>query len=134
MSQQVKYKPEYAEQAYKLCLLGITGSELVDFFGVSPDTFSKWQVRYKELDKAVKEGMQLADAAVAERLYQKAIGFSHESATTYNEDGTPGKVTCKHYPPDTAAAIFWLKNRQSDKWGKKEEELLEHTIDVKIED
>nr|WP_274537699.1 DUF2824 family protein [Escherichia coli] len=25
----------------------------------------------------------------------------------------------KYYPPDTTAAIFWLKNRQKDKWRDK---------------
>ena len=134
MGQCQKYQIEYAEQAYKLCLLGITDNELADFFNVSIDTFNKWQGRYKELAKAVKEGMQLADAAVAERLYQRALGFSHESVTTYNEDGSPGKITYKHYPPDTSAAIFWLKNRQMEKWGKREEEITEQIIDVKIED
>jgi hypothetical protein len=28
----------------------------------------------------------------------------------------------KHYPPDPTAAIFWLKNRQKDKWRDKREE------------
>jgi hypothetical protein len=27
--------------------------------------------------------------------------------------------TVKRYPPDTAAAIFWLKNRQRAKWRDK---------------
>jgi hypothetical protein len=25
----------------------------------------------------------------------------------------------EHYPPDTTAAVFWLKNRQPDKWRDK---------------
>ena len=29
--------------------------------------------------------------------------------------------TIKHYPPDTTAGIFWLKNRQRDKWRDKPE-------------
>ena len=27
----------------------------------------------------------------------------------------------EHYPPDTTAAIFWLKNRQPEKWRDKKE-------------
>ena len=27
----------------------------------------------------------------------------------------------EHYPPDTTAAIFWLKNRQPGKWRDKKE-------------
>ena len=29
--------------------------------------------------------------------------------------------TTKHYPPDTTAAIFWLKNRQKSKWRDKQD-------------
>lgn len=29
------------------------------------------------------------------------------------------KLRLKYYPPDTTAAIFWLKNRQKDKWRDK---------------
>lgn len=127
------YKREYALQAYKLCLLGCTEEELADFFDVSPGTFHKWQKENGELSRSVKEGMRLADAAVAERLYQKATGFSHESTVT-KEEGKAEKTTYKNYPPDTAAAIFWLKNRQPEKWGKRDDELTEQTIDVKVED
>ena len=33
--------------------------------------------------------------------------------------------TIKHYPPDTTAGIFWLKNRQRDKWRDKQEHGIE---------
>ena len=33
--------------------------------------------------------------------------------------------TVKHYPPDTTAAIFWLKNRQVERWRDKQE--VDHT-------
>ncbi|MDR8011858.1 terminase, partial [Escherichia coli] len=36
----------------------------------------------------------------------------------------------KYYPPDTTAAIFWLKNRQKDKWRDKQE--VEHTGEVNL--
>jgi len=29
--------------------------------------------------------------------------------------------TTKHYPPDATSAIFWLKNRQRDKWRDKQD-------------
>lgn len=35
--------------------------------------------------------------------------------------------TIKHYPPDTVAGIFWLKNRQPDKWREKQEIAIEDT-------
>ncbi len=38
--------------------------------------------------------------------------------------------TIKHYPPDTTACIFWLKNRQRDKWRDRLDH--EHSGEVKI--
>ena len=34
---------------------------------------------------------------------------------------TDSKEYIEHYPPDTTAAIFWLKNRQPEKWRDKKE-------------
>ncbi|SDY78195.1 hypothetical protein [Nitrosomonas sp. Nm33] len=34
------YRPEYAEQAYKLCLLGATDKQLAEFFNVVESTIS----------------------------------------------------------------------------------------------
>jgi hypothetical protein len=38
--------------------------------------------------------------------------------------------TTKHYPPDTAAAIIWLKNRQPERWRDKIEQEVKVTKDV----
>ena len=40
------YKPEYAEQAAKLCALGATDNDLADFFGVSEQTIYTWRKKY----------------------------------------------------------------------------------------
>ncbi len=37
-----KYQEDYAEQAYKLCLLGATDNTLADFFEVSEQTINNW--------------------------------------------------------------------------------------------
>ena len=37
-------------------------------------------------------------------------------------DGKIVKIeTIKHYPPETAAMIFWLKNRKKEYWRDKQE-------------
>ena len=44
-------------------------------------------------------------------------------ASMPSAEGTVAKTTktTKHVGPDTTAAIFWLKNRKSDKWRDKQE-------------
>lgn len=121
------YKPEYAEQARKLCLLGATDKELAGFFNVAESTINKWKVDYSEFSESIKSGKDIADGNVADRLYRRAMGYSHEDEdirTISIGDGMSEIIktpTVKHYPPDTAAAIFWLKNRQKGKWRDKQE-------------
>lgn len=111
------YKPEYPAQAEKLCKLGATDKELADFFEVVESTINAWKLDYPEFSESVKAGKQLADANVADRLYQRAMGFEHDSEEIKVVDNMIERVpTRKIYPPDTTAAIFWLKNRQKDKW------------------
>lgn len=122
-----KYKEEYAEQAYKLCLLGATDKELADFFHVNEDTINEWKKKYEDFSESLKKGKTIADATVAERLYQRAIGYVHPETKIISYEGmiTDKIEVEKHYPPDPTAAIFWLKNRQRDKWRDKQE--VEHT-------
>jgi DNA-binding XRE family transcriptional regulator len=114
------YKNEYSEQAYKLCLLGATDVQLADFFGVSKQTVNAWKMAHPEFLDSLKRGKDVADTMVAESLYQRAIGYSHPDVHISNYQGeiTITDIT-KHYPPDTVAAIFWLKNRQPRKWKDK---------------
>jgi hypothetical protein len=121
-----KYREEFADQARKLCLLGATDVELADFFDVHPDTISEWKNVHEQFSVSIKKGKQQADADVADRLYQRAMGFEHDDVHVSNYQGdvtlTPIR---KIHAPDTTAAIFWLKNRQSKKWRDKQE--VEHT-------
>jgi len=122
------YKPEYAEQAYKLCLLGAVDKEMADFFGVAESTFNLWKKEHKEFSESLKRGKIFADANVADRLYQRAMGYEHDDVElkVVSLGGNMGSEVqeCevrKYYPPDTTAAIFWLKNRKKDQWRDKQE-------------
>lgn len=116
------YKKEYDEQAYKLCLLGATDKEMADFFGVSEVTFNAWKKNRPEFLKSLKRGKEIADANVASRLYERAMGYEHPEDKIFNNDGEAMIVpTIKHYPPDPTAAIFWLKNRRKEQWRDKQD-------------
>lgn len=112
-----KYLPSYAKQAEKLCLLGATDKELGDFFEIGEATINRWKHDFPEFGKALKRGKSIADANVAERLYQRALGFEHDSEEIHVIDKNVVRVKVrKIYPPDTTACIFWLKNRKYDTW------------------
>ena len=111
------YKPEYTEQVLKLCRLGATIKDLAEFFHVSDTTIETWKEKHPEFLAALKEGKEQSDAAVADRLFSRAMGYSHPDVHISVHQGTVIKTEItKHYPPDTVACIFWLKNRQPAKW------------------
>jgi len=125
-----KYNKEFNGQALKLCLLGATDIELADFFDVEEKTINNWKKKHPEFLQSIKEGKDQADSRVAESLYNRALGFSHSDTkfATYEGQITDSQEYTKHYPPDTTAAIFWLKNRQSSKWRDKTESKVTHNI------
>lgn len=120
MGRPTAYKREYAAQAGKLALLGATDPELADFFQVAVSTISRWKVMHAEFSEALKLGKEAADERVAQSLYHRALGYSHPDTDIRVVDGQIIKTEMiKHYPPDTTAAIFWLKNRRKEEWRDK---------------
>lgn len=107
------------EQATKLLLLGLNDERTADLMGISANTFYRWQKEHPEFREAVLAGKEKADAEVAHGLYHRAIGYSHPEEKIFY-DSKAGEIvraeTTKHYPPDTGAAVMWLKNRQRDHW------------------
>jgi len=128
------YKPEYAEQARKLCLLGATDKEMADFFGVCEQTILNWRKEHEEFLGSIARGKMDADANVADRLYQRALGYSHGAVKIFMPSGADKPVFAdytEHYPPDTTAASLWLRNRQPDKWRDKRD--IEATGDLIVQ-
>ena len=115
-----KYKPEYIAQVYKLCLLGATNEQIADFFEVNPDTVYQWKKVHKKFSESIKRGKMWADAQVAEALYKKATGFTKKVSKLFHYKGQVIEHEVeKYFPPDTAAAFIWLKNRQG--WTDKQQ-------------
>lgn len=120
------FKPEYVEWAEKFAQLGATDKDLASVFEVSLSTIEAWKRDKVEFLNALKRGKMIADANVASKLFHRATGYEHpedDIRTVSMGDGAGSEIvitpTVKHYPPDTTAAIFWLKNRRPDLWRDK---------------
>lgn len=99
---------------------GWTDAEMAAFFDVHVDTWHEWKKAHPEFSDSLKNWKAEADAKVERSLYERAIGYEHPEDKIFNHEGVPLVVpTVKHYPPDTTAAIFWLKNRQPGEWRDK---------------
>lgn len=119
------YLPEYAEQARVQCEQGATDQELADLFEVSVRTLYRWKNTHPEFCQALKAGKDPADERVERSLFERATGYERDEVDIRVVGGeiiqTPIR---KFYPPDTTAAIFWLKNRKPDLWRDKTETAL----------
>lgn len=127
------YKAEYCELARKFCLLGATDAEMARFFDVALNTLVKWKKAHPEFKDAIDQGKLLADANVANSLYRRAIGFSHPETDIRVVNGEIVKTeVIKHYPPETLAIIYFLKNRRKVDWRDRQE--FEHTGKIEVSD
>jgi len=119
------YRDEYAEWALKLTKLGATDKELAEAFEVSEQTINAWKQAKPDFLESIKKGKVIADAEVASKLFHRATGYEHpEDDIRVVDHSIVITPTIKHYPPDTTAAIFWLKNRRPDLWRDKVENAL----------
>ena len=110
----------------------MTEEEVAEFFEVDKSTIYDWDKAHPEFADSRARGKIPADAKVAERLYHRALGYHHEDThiSTYEGNVTMTPIV-KHYPPDTQAASWWLKNRQPKRWKDKTE--TEHSGSIVIQ-
>jgi hypothetical protein len=117
-----KYKETFCIQVVKLCKLGATDKEIADFFEVSEDTIHEWKKVHPQFSESIKKGKITADMQVADKLFKRAIGYTHKEDKIFQYEGMPVIVpTKKHYPPDPVSGFFWLKNRRPQQWKDKPE-------------
>jgi hypothetical protein len=128
---------------------GATDLEMIAALGISPQTFYNWRGKYPEFKEAVQRGKEITDIRVENAMLKRALGYRYDEVTREpqpvidRETGKikkdefgepimelqPVKVVTKEVHPDTTAQIFWLKNRQPDKW--KDRRVLDANVSTK---
>ena len=108
---------------------GLTDAEMANVIGVTEQTFNNWKSAHPSFFESLKDWKREADEKVVRSLYERACGYSHPEDKIFNDNGNPLVVpTIKHYPPDSTAMIFWLKNRQPEQWRDKPEGGVEESL------
>ena len=106
-----KGKYEYWLTDYGLVLLqgwacdGLTDEQIAQNIGITQSTLYAWKKSYSEISEALKKGKEVADYAVENALFKKAING------------------------DVGAICFWLKNRRPDKWRDRPSERVADSED-----
>jgi transposase-like protein len=115
-----KYNAELMPQFAKfMCQRGATMAELAQAFNIANCTLYDWINRYPELHEAIQVGVDVFNPRVERALAERAIGF-FVTLREEVKDAKTGEIKFpavrRYYPPDTTAAIFFLKNRLPDRW------------------
>lgn len=124
MGRSSKYDEKYHVPLVRgLARRGYTCEEIASELGIAKKTLYAWRNKHPELRIALKEGRDFADMKVEESLYHRALGYKVTEKRTIigtNPDGGQQaakiEIIEKELPPDPAAMIFWLKNRNPSLW------------------
>lgn len=125
MGRPSPYKKEYGKIAKVLCKHGATDDALAEAFGVSKRTIHAWKKAHPDdFLHPIKEGKEEANDHVKAALYNRACGYSHPDTKFATFEGiiSDSEEYTKHHPPDTAACVFWLCNRDPENWKRNGEE------------
>ena len=101
---------------------GCTYAELAQNMGISERTLYAWLDQHPQISQAVKNGREMCVQHVENAFFRRAMGLCEAVTETADEeqrevDGEMVTVfrkvrtTVRKLPPDTAALIFYLKNK-----------------------
>jgi len=126
------FKEEFIEQARVACAdLGATDEKLAKLFGVHRDTIYEWRKQHPKFEEAIRKGKDEFDSGKVEKaLYKRATGIrftettrepciirkKNETAELVDLEMSVTKKISKLIPADPTSMIFWLKNRQPERW------------------
>ena len=119
--QPTKYKDEYVRLAFWMAQAGLTDKQIADELDVTEQTINNWKVAHPEFFESLKRGKNIPDTEVESALLRRAKGFTYQ-------EGERSRVAL----PDTTACIFWLKNRQPEKWRDKQEVALTGPVELVV--
>lgn len=110
---------------------GLTDEQIAKNIGIGVRTLYEWRNKYPPILQTLKKSKDIVDREVENALFKRATGYDCTEETKerqYNKETGKfelivTKTVRKHIPPETAAAIFWLKNRRPEQWREKRQEI-----------
>ena len=120
------YRKEYADQAKLVCAEGgFTDAQLARLFKVSEKTINNWKREHEPFVGAIRAGKEEFDSQTVEKsLLRRALGYEYEEVIQERNNKTGRmlitRIVQKVLHADVIACIFWLKNRNPDRWRDKQ--------------
>lgn len=142
MAARYKYQewlqPEKLEQITNWAANGLGEQQLAQSMGIHRDTLHTWKNKFADISDAIKKGRQLAVQCIENQFFKNAYGMLEETTEIVEEDQefdgknwVPVKRhvrrTTRKIPPNTAAQIFFLKNKAGYRDNPEESQEIEDT-------
>ena len=110
---------------------GLTDKQIAQNIGINEATLCRWKKEHLQIMQVLKKGKEVVDRQVENALHKNATGFYYDEEVVTNAGDV---VTVKKYSkPNVTAGIFWIKNRNPEKWRDKQEiEQTNRTIEVRV--
>lgn len=120
---------------------GLIDADIAHNLGINAVTLYRYKLSHSSLRNALKDGKEVTDIAVENKLFQLTQGYRYDEVVQERmpiyEDGNivgyemvETKRTTKEVLPNVTAQIFWLKNRNKESWRDKRE--TESTLEVRV--
>lgn len=116
---------------------GLTDEQIAHNIGITTTTLYDWKKKYPQFAEAVKRGKEVVDIMVENALLKSAMGYKFDEVVKeriFDYETETSKVvevkrTTKEVAPNPTSLIFWLKNRQPEKWRDKKN--IDAAVEVK---
>lgn len=121
------YRAVFSEVVELAVSRGATVREVAEKLKIHRDTIDGWRRKHPKFDLAFVRGREGMIDNVEASLYDRATGYKHSDLdirTVAVGNGCSQIVKTpitKHYPPDTGAATFILKNLRNQQWKDRQE-------------
>lgn len=117
---------------------GLTDEQIATNIGISRSTLNEWKKKHPDISDTLKRGKDVVDIQVENALLKRALGYEYtEKIKERVLDLNTGehrlvvtKEVRKEVVPDTTAQIFWLKNRQPEKWRDKRDVSVDGNVNT----
>lgn len=103
---------------------GLTNEQIAKRMGISKSTLAEWKKKHSGISDALKKSKEIYDTKVVDSLQSltEIIELKEEKIRYEKGLEVERTVTIKQVAPNVTALIFWLKNRQPDKWRENRQE------------
>lgn len=136
---QGKYHSHVAPRLAEIeqwCAEGLIDAEIARRLGIAPSTIRDYRKKHPAFAALMIKAKAKADYQVENALYKRALGYEFwEEVWERDIDGELilVKKTLRHISPNVGALIYWLNNRQRDRWRNRSEVEVGGNSDKPIE-